>query len=48
MGTNVAKPFNQWSPVATNLLTANGNFTITLTNAVDRTVRQRFYILQIQ
>jgi hypothetical protein len=48
MSTNVAKPFNQWSPVATNLLTANGNFTITLTNAVDRTLRQRFYILQIQ
>ena len=48
MSTNVAQPLNQWSPIATNVLSADGNFTITATNAVNPTVPQRFYILQLQ
>ena len=48
MSTNVAKPLTQWSPIATNVLSANGNFTITVTNTVNPTVRQRFYVLQLQ
>jgi hypothetical protein len=48
MSTNVAKPLNQWSPIATNVLGAGGNFTITITNTVNPTVPQRFYILQLQ
>ncbi|HEY1718651.1 MAG TPA: hypothetical protein VGH42_10235, partial [Verrucomicrobiae bacterium] len=48
MSTNVSLPLNQWSPAATNTLGADGNFTITATNAVNRNVPQRFYILQLQ
>jgi len=47
--TNLALPFNQWTPVATNILNVSGNFTITATNVVNRTDPQRFYrILQTQ
>jgi alpha-tubulin suppressor-like RCC1 family protein len=48
MGTNLTQPLSQWQPVATNLLSANGNFTITATNAVSPGARQQFYILQAQ
>jgi uncharacterized repeat protein (TIGR03803 family) len=48
MSTNVASPFSQWIPVATNRLIADGPFTITATNAVDAAARQRFFILQAQ
>jgi hypothetical protein len=48
MSTNVAQPLSQWTPVATNLLSANGNFTLTATNAVDRGAARQFYILQVQ
>ena len=44
MSTNVALPFSQWTPVATNVLNASGNFTITATNAVNRNIPKRFYI----
>jgi len=46
--TNLALPLNQWTRVATNLLTANGNFTITVTNTVSATIPKRFYLLQTQ
>ena len=46
--TNLALPRNQWLPVATNMLNANGNFTITATNAVTPGVPQSFYLLQTQ
>ena len=47
MSTNLA--LNQWPPVATNLLNAGGNFTITATNTVNHTDPQRFYrILLVQ
>jgi uncharacterized repeat protein (TIGR03803 family) len=45
--TNFAQPQNQWIPVATNVLSGNGNFTITLTNAVSPSVKGRFYILKM-
>ena len=48
MGTNLAEPLNQWLPVATNVLATNGNFSITATNAVSPSDRQRFYLLQLQ
>lgn len=44
--TNLALPLNQWTPAATNISSATGNFTITLTNAVTANVRSQFYILQ--
>jgi hypothetical protein len=44
--TNLALPFSQWTPAATNLLSASGNFSITLSNTVSAELPQRFYILQ--
>ena len=46
--TNLALPRSQWMPVATNVLNAGGNFSITATNAVNPNVPQQFYILQLQ
>ncbi|MGA2868723.1 MAG: choice-of-anchor tandem repeat GloVer-containing protein [Verrucomicrobiota bacterium] len=48
MSTNLSLPFSQWISVATNTLNTSGSFTITVTNTVDATVPQRFYILQMQ
>jgi PKD repeat protein len=48
MSTNLALPLSQWTPVATNVLGADGNFTITATNTVTHSVPQRFYILEAQ
>jgi alpha-tubulin suppressor-like RCC1 family protein len=48
MGTNLTQPLNQWLPVATNVLGADGNFTITVTNTVSPAIPKRFYILQAQ
>jgi len=47
-GTNLALPLSLWTPVATNVLSTNGNFTLTLTNTVTTDTPQRFYILQTQ
>jgi uncharacterized repeat protein (TIGR01451 family) len=47
MSTNLALPLNQWTPVATNVLNASGDFTISVTNAVNLNVRQSFYILRM-
>ena len=44
--TNIAQPSNQWTPVATNVLTTDGAFTITATNAVNPGATRAFYILQ--
>jgi uncharacterized repeat protein (TIGR03803 family) len=48
MSTNLALPLSQWTPVATNVLSTSGNFTVTINNTVTRTVPQRFYILVTQ
>ncbi len=48
MGTNAAQPLSQWTPVATNVLSADGNFTINATNAVNPGAARRFYILHLQ
>jgi len=45
--TNLTLPLSQWTPIATDVLTASGNFTITVTNTVTTGTRQRFYILQV-
>jgi hypothetical protein len=42
--TNLALPLDQWTPAATNQLTADGNFSITLTNAAG-VASPRFCIL---
>jgi PKD repeat protein len=46
MSTDLTLPVSQWMPVATNVLGASGNFTITVTNTVSQDVPQRFYVLQ--
>ncbi len=48
MSTNLALPLSQWTRVATNVLSASGNFTITATNTVTRNIPQGFYILETQ
>jgi len=44
--TNVALPLIQWTPVATNTLSASGNFSMTCTNVVNPSDKQQFYILR--
>jgi len=48
VSTNVALPLNQWLPATTNILSANGNFTITVTNTFNPAIPQQFYILKTQ
>jgi hypothetical protein len=45
--TNIALPLNQWTSIATNQFTSNGNFIFTITNAVPTNVPQRFFLLQV-
>jgi uncharacterized repeat protein (TIGR03803 family) len=46
--TNITLPLAQWNPVSTNILDGGGAFSITVTNGVDSTAAQQFYILQAQ
>jgi hypothetical protein len=47
--TNLSQPFSQWLPVATNVLSAGRNFSITATNAANAGAPwQQFFILQTQ
>ena len=46
--TNLALPLSQWTPVATNVLNTNGNFTTTVANPGPSGAAQQFYILQLQ
>ena len=46
--TDITAALSQWSPVSTNVLAANGAFTITATNVVNPGDAQRFYALQAQ
>ena len=48
MNSTLAQPVSQWTPVATNVLTASGDFTITATNTVALNVPQRFFVLKVQ
>ena len=47
MTTNLALPLNEWTSVSTNVPGGTGNFSITLTNAVNLNP-QGFYILKAQ
>lgn len=44
--TNLSLPLNQWAPVATNVLSASGSFTVVVPNIVSPSNPQRFLILQ--
>jgi hypothetical protein len=41
--TDAAQPLSQWTPISTNLLTANGPFTLIATNGVSATSAVRFF-----
>ena len=45
--TNLVLPLSQWTPVAINAWNADGNFSLTVTNAVDQFVPGQFFILQV-
>jgi len=44
--TNLGQPLSQWTRVATNLLSADGNFSLTATNVVVPNADLRFFTLQ--
>ncbi len=46
--TNLMQPFKQWAPVATNILSSDGSFSITATNAVLTNAAQQYYVLQVE
>jgi uncharacterized repeat protein (TIGR03803 family) len=46
--SDLTLPLAEWMPVATNTLNADGNFSITATNAVNPEAPQGFYVLQQQ
>ncbi len=45
---NVSLPLSQWTPVATNVLTAGGSFSLTATNAVNPSAPCQFYSIRMQ
>ena len=49
-GTNLTQSLSQWTPVATNVINnrTNNLFSATLTNAVNSSTGQKFYILRSQ
>jgi alpha-tubulin suppressor-like RCC1 family protein len=42
MTTNLATALSQWAPIATNSLSVNGDFSITVTNVINRPCRDSF------
>ncbi len=48
MSTNLNLPSSQWTSVATNVLSASGDFTLTVSNAFVRSAPKRFYMLALQ
>jgi alpha-tubulin suppressor-like RCC1 family protein len=45
--TNFTLPKSQWTRISTNILSALGSFTITVTNTVNASVPGQFYLLQM-
>jgi hypothetical protein len=46
--TLTSPDLSQWTPVATNVLSASGDFSITITNALNPALPQAFYRLLVQ
>ena len=46
--TNLALPISQWTPLTTNVLGVAGDFILTVTNAVDPSVPQTFYVIRLE
>jgi PKD repeat protein len=45
--TNLRLPFNEWTSVATNVPGGNGNFSLNISNTVNRSALRQFYLLQV-
>lgn len=48
MSTDLTLNPSLWTPIATNILSSDGNFNFTATNAVDPSARGQYYLLQMQ
>jgi hypothetical protein len=46
--TNLPLPLNQWIAIETNILTAGGSFSVTLTNAHNPATPQQFFTIEMQ
>lgn len=46
MATNIDIPMEKWMPVATNILSSSGDFTIIVSNTIAPNISPRFYVLQ--
>ena len=46
--TNITTPLAQWTPVFTNAPCLNGPFSLTLTNAVQPSVRQKYFVIELR
>ncbi len=44
--TDVGLPLSQWTPVSTTVLTVNGDFTISVTNVLNHSFPQRYFVLK--
>jgi uncharacterized repeat protein (TIGR03803 family) len=44
---SLSVPLGQWTPVLTNTLSSGGNFSVTVTNALNSAPAQAFYTLQV-
>jgi hypothetical protein len=45
--TNLLEPVNQWTPVATNVFSASGNFSVTVTNAMNSSTSAQFFVMEM-
>jgi PKD repeat protein len=45
--TNLMLPLSQWTPLVTNTWSANGAFSLTLTNALNPPAPSQFYLLEV-
>jgi PKD repeat protein len=46
VSTNLTLPWSQWAPLTTSAWSVNGAFSLTVTNALNLSVPQQFYMLQ--
>jgi hypothetical protein len=46
--TNLAQTLSLWKPAGTNVLSADGGFTVSVTNGFATSTRQQYYILQMK
>jgi hypothetical protein len=45
---NIATPLPQWTPILTNIPCMGGPFTITITNAVQAGIDQKYFVVELK